>query len=74
MEITKITRIAPRKEMINVIINGHEFFGYIITFGEDWTKKYVQYLKKYDGKNQASFNLKIELENYLNASLKEKNN
>ena len=66
IEILKITRIAPRKEEVNVIINGSEYFGYIITLGENWTKRYVKFLRKPYGTNQAKYSLKMELENHLN--------
>ena len=66
IEIISITRIAPRKEDVKVLINGVEYFGYIITLGENWTKKYVKFLRKSYGTNQANYRLKMELENHLN--------
>ena len=66
IEIINVTRIATRQESVKAIINGKEYFGYIITIGENWDKKYVKFLRKTKGKNQANYNLKIELENYLN--------
>ena len=67
IEIINTIRISTRKEEINCLINGIEYFGYVVTFGENWTKKYVQFLRRSQGVNQASYSIKIELENYLNS-------
>jgi hypothetical protein len=66
IQVLYIKRMSVRKEEIRVLINGVEYFGYVITFAENFSKKYVQFLRKPQGKNQAKFELKYQLENYLN--------
>jgi len=67
IELISIQRISPRTERVEVFINKVKYFGHIITFGENWNKKYVQFLKRSPkGQKQAKFDIRWELEKYIN--------
>ena len=66
IEIISQVRTGVRQERIEVLINGFQYFGCIIKLGENWNKKYVQFLRKPNNKNRAKYSLYEDLENYLN--------